>query len=106
MPITVWWYTIEERGGKFDAVALSVPRPGIDDPQKVSCSTIVVPLIGHKDDKIALPVAEELAKKYDCPVVVVAGIHIKNAGAGEIDKLVSNCWKAVKMLVGERYSLA
>lgn len=82
------------------ALALSIPRPGINNPEKISCSTTVVPLLGHKDDEVAKPVAEELAKKYGCPVVVVAGVHVENASAEEIGELVDNCRGAVKQLIG------
>lgn len=81
------------------AVALSLPRPGLADPGKVSCNTTVVPLLGHKDDEIAKPVAEEIVKAWGSPVAVVAGVHVDNASREDIDSLISNCMEAAKALI-------
>jgi len=82
------------------AVAISLPRPSLSDPAKISCNTTVVPLLGHKDDEVAKPVAEEIAVVCGKPVLVVAGIHVDNAGPEDIKALVSNCHSAVRMLTG------
>jgi hypothetical protein len=81
------------------AVALSVPRPGLDDPEKVSCNTTVVPLLGHKDDEIAKPAAEEIVKVWGSPVVVVAGVHIDNAGREDLEVLIKNCREVTRLLI-------
>lgn len=83
------------------AVALSLPRPGLANPETLSCNTTVVPLLGHKDDEIAKPAAEEIAKAWGSPVVVVAGVHVDNAGKNDIEELVNNCGKAAKALIQE-----
>lgn len=87
------------------AMALSLPRPGLADPEKVSCNTTVVPLVGHKDDEIAKPVAEEIAKTWGNPVVVVAGVHVDNAGKKDIEELVNNCWEATRALIRDLEAL-
>lgn len=73
------------------AVAISTPRPSLADPEQVSCNTIVIPLPGHKDDQIAKPVAEEIAKVWGSQVLTVVGIHVDNAGEKDIKKLIDNC---------------
>lgn len=83
------------------AVALSVPRPGLADPEKVSCNTTVVPLLGHKDDEVAKPAAEEIVRAWGSPVVVIAGIHVDNAGEKDIEILVDNCKSVTKSLLGD-----
>lgn len=83
------------------AIALSIPGPGAAAPEKVSCSTTVVPLLGHKDDEVARPVAEELAKTWGSPVVVVAGIHVDNANKEDIRKLLHNCKEVARELIQE-----
>ncbi|MCL6634775.1 MAG: hypothetical protein K6T29_03270 [Peptococcaceae bacterium] len=83
------------------AVALSLPRPGLKDPEKTSCNTIVVPLLGHKDDEVAKPVAEKIVKAWGRPVVVVAGMHVENASAEDIERLRGNCLAAAAALVQE-----
>ncbi|MDD4168679.1 MAG: hypothetical protein PHD36_00165 [Desulfotomaculaceae bacterium] len=82
------------------AVAIGLPRPGLSDPAKISCNTIVIPLLGHKDDEVAKPVAEEIVVACGKPVVVAAGIHLDHAGPGEIETLVENCFAAVRLLIG------
>lgn len=83
------------------AIAVSVPRPSLQDPARTSCNTAVLPLIGHKDDEVAKPVAEEITRSLGVPVVVVAGIHIDSAGPGDIRQLVDNCFEAARQLVRE-----
>jgi len=80
------------------AVAISLPRPSLSDAAKVSCNTSVIPILGHKDDEIAKPIAEEIARSFGKPVVVVAGLHVDNAGPEIIKKIVENCYCAVRML--------
>lgn len=83
------------------AVAISIPRPGLADPGRVSCNTIVVPVVGHKDDEIAKPVAEDIARSWGSIVTVVAGIHVDNAGAEEIEIIKNNCKEASDKLIND-----
>lgn len=87
------------------AIALSIPRPGLADPGKVSCNTTVVPLLGHKDDEIAKPAAEEITKAWGSPVVVVAGVHVDNAGKKDLEELTQNCREATIALIRDLQSL-
>lgn len=87
------------------AVALSIPRPGLADPGRVSCNTTVVPLLGHKDDEIAKPAAEEIAKAWGSAVLVVTGIHIDNAGLEEIEIIKNNCKEALFKLINDLQGL-
>ena len=82
------------------AVALGLPRPSLADPAQTSCNCIVIPLLGHKDDEAARPVAERLARLYGQPVAVVAGIHIDRAAAADIDLLKKNTGAALDKLCG------
>ena len=80
------------------AVALSQPRPSRSG-SGISCNTSVLPLLGHKDDEIAKPVAEELAKAFDQPVVVITGLHVDNADAKTIAALTENCRQVARLCV-------
>ena len=73
------------------AVVLSLPRPSRAAPGRLSCTSTVLPLLGHKDDLVARPLAEELAVAYGQPVVVVAGVHVDEASEEDIARLVENC---------------
>lgn len=81
------------------AVVLSVPRPSLDDPGRISCTSSTLPLVGHKDDEAARPLAEMLARSTGCPVSVAAGLHINNAGAEDIETLKKNASDCGKKLL-------
>lgn len=81
------------------AVAISLPRPSRANAAEISCSTSVIPLLGHKDDEVAKPVAEKIAKAVNQPVVVIAGIHVDNATLEEIEKIVENCHEAARRFI-------
>ncbi|WP_073237500.1 hypothetical protein [Desulforamulus putei] len=81
------------------AVVLSIPRPSLQDPCQLSCNSSVLPMLGHKEDEIAKPLAEKLAKHFKQPVVLVAGIHIDHATAEEIKLLLDHCWQTVDKLL-------
>lgn len=83
-------------GGKephIGAVAVAVPRPSLKDPSQISATTSVYLLVGHKDDALAKPLADRMARALNQPVVVAAGVHIGAPGVftaspGEIEKVV------------------
>ncbi|MGI6553086.1 MAG: hypothetical protein ACOX37_08720 [Bacillota bacterium] len=81
------------------AVALAVPRPSLMDPAKTSATVSVLTLIGHKDDEIAKPAAEKLAKELEQPVALVAGVHLDNPSQTEIDTVISLAGEIVDEIV-------
>ncbi len=66
------------------AVALAQPRPSLRDPARVSASTSVLTLLGHKEDLLARSVAERLASALNTNVVVCCGIHVDGITADEL----------------------
>jgi hypothetical protein len=62
------------------AVAIAIPRPSLQDPSKVSATTSVYLLVGHKDDALAKPLADRMARALQQPVVVAAGVHLGAPG--------------------------
>lgn len=76
------------------AVAVGVPRPSLKDPSKLSATSSVFTLSSHKDDEIAKPMAEKIAKKLNQTTVVVAGVHVEKASKLEIRELLTNAKKA------------
>ncbi len=86
------------------AVALGIPRPSLSDKDKTSVSTSVLTLTGHKDDEIAKPAADRLARELNEPVVVVAGIHVGphnayTATPEDISQVIENCQRAIQELI-------
>ena len=78
------------------ATAIAVPGPSLKDPTRLSVTTSIFTLLGHKDNAVAKPAAEIIARELGIPVVVVAGIHIERARSEEIEKLTSNATEAVQ----------
>lgn len=71
------------------AVALAIPRPSLKDPRKLGVTSSVLTLVGHKDDEIARPISENVAKELNQKTVVIAGVHINKASNQDINKLVA-----------------
>lgn len=72
------------------AAALAVPRSSLRDPNKVSASTSVLCVSGHKEDEFAKRAAEQIASAYNCVACVCVGVHVDRAGAGELTRLMDN----------------
>lgn len=74
------------------AVAVAQARPSLKDRSKVSATTSVITLLGHKEDDISRRVAHALAAKLNKNVVVCCGIHVDAITPDEmtfIDRAVS-----------------
>ena len=70
------------------SVAISQPRPSLENPNINSCTTSIINLLGHKDDKPAVLFAEGFCKKFNCVTVVSAGIHIVSATSEELQTIM------------------
>ena len=81
------------------AVAIAVPRPSLGKTSKISSTSSVYTLIGHKDDDIAKPVAGMLARELNEVVVVIVGIHVDDATDEEIKILMNNSQKVIEKLL-------
>ena len=66
------------------AVALSTPRPSLSDPGKISASTSVLTLVGHKEDEVARKIAHQFAARLNCHVVVACGVHLEQVTRDEL----------------------
>lgn len=81
------------------AVALSQPRPSLDDAEKTSASTSVITLLGHKEDQLARDVAKRLAITIKANVSVACGVHLDDITADEIETVCKLTIQAVDELV-------
>ena len=72
------------------SVVVAIPRPSLQDPSLTSATSSVINLVAHKDEDVARPLAELLAKNLNQVVVVTAGIHISQATLEDIDILKKN----------------
>jgi len=80
------------------AVALAIPRISLTGRgRSASVSILTVP--GHKDDELARPAALKLAASLNCPVTVIAGVHIDDITLQEIGLVRDNATRAVSGII-------
>lgn len=81
------------------AVAIGIPRPSLEDKNKVSSSVSLITVTGHKEDVIVQKYAKELSTKINSTVVVCCGIHINNITFDEIIDLGNVVDKIIDELI-------
>ncbi|OPY62215.1 MAG: hypothetical protein A4E56_01472 [Pelotomaculum sp. PtaU1.Bin065] len=81
------------------AVVLAVPRLSLAGKGE-SCDCYILPVPGHKDQEVAIPVAQALCCLLGEPVSVSAGIHIDSANADELVLLQNNCRRVLDAAIG------
>ena len=70
LAVIIWGGTKPHIG----AVGIAEPRPSLKDPKIISATSSVFTFRGHKEDIVAKEMSEELARKLNRKVVVLAGI--------------------------------
>lgn len=69
------------------AIALGIPRPSLEDKNKISSSVSVLTITGHKEDVIVQNAAKILSRTLNSTVVVSCGIHIDDITFNDIKSL-------------------
>ena len=87
------------------SIAVAIPRPSLADANKISSTTSVYNLTGHKDDLLSQPLAREIAAQTNRVVTVIAGFHLEQISEDEIKGVLSNL-KTIKKLIINTYSSA
>lgn len=82
------------------ATVVTHPRPSLHPGGGISCNSIVIPELGHKEDQLAKPLAEKIATCLNTTVVLVAGIHVHGATREQIKKITQICWQLVDDFLG------
>ncbi|WP_449315018.1 prenylated flavin chaperone LpdD [Rubneribacter sp.] len=72
-------------------VVLAVPRPSLADVGKASCDVYSVPVPGHLDNEVGLPMARALCRAVGEPVALGCGIHIEHADPADLQEIRDNC---------------
>jgi hypothetical protein len=72
------------------SVVVAIPRPSLQDQSVTSVTSSVINLVGHKDEDVARPLAEKLARTFGQVTVVTAGIHVEKATSEDITVIVQN----------------
>ena len=93
--IAVWGGTRPHIG----AVGIAHPRPSLKDPSKISASTSIYTVIGHKEDSVVQMMASKIAAALNRMVVLTAGIHWDNLTPEVIEKIVANTEALTRMII-------
>jgi len=81
------------------AMAVAQVRASLADPAKLSSSTSVITIVGHKEDALAKEVADNLAVQLNKNVVSCCGIHIDDATSDEIHIVADMVKKMIQVLI-------
>ena len=77
------------------AVAVSIPRPSLENESKTSSSTSVFTMVGHKEDDLAKSLAGKISAELGKNVVLTTGVHVDNISLSGIEEIEGNCNRAV-----------
>lgn len=72
------------------SAVLAVPRKSLSS-DSISCTSSVLNVTGHKDEKICRDLAESFCKKYNAVTVCTGGFHCDNLTAAQIQEVVDAC---------------
>lgn len=72
------------------SAVLAVPRKSFSG-DSISCTSSVLNVTGHKDEKICRYVAEIFCKRYNAVTVCAGGFHCDNLTAAQIQEVVDAC---------------
>jgi len=84
--ISVWGGTKPHIG----SISVSVPRPGLKDGTRMSSTSSVINLIGHKDEVVARKFSEQLAATFNRNAIATAGVHIDDITENQINIIMQN----------------
>ncbi len=73
------------------SIVLAEPRPSTADPASRSVTTQVWNRPPHKEEAVARPVAETLARRLGATVMVVSGIHFADLDAEGLEAVSTLC---------------
>jgi len=90
-------------GGKkhIGAIGFAQPRQSLQSKDKISATSSVYTYLGHKEDSIVKPIAEELSRKLNRKVVVIAGLHWDNISRNDIEIIAKTCRKLADRIIME-----
>ena len=73
------------------SAVLAIPRKSLRDEKIISCTSSVLNVTGHKDEKICRYLAETFCKKYNAVTICAGGFHVDNLTAEQIQEVVDAC---------------
>ncbi|MBE3128396.1 MAG: hypothetical protein IMZ60_01825 [Actinobacteria bacterium] len=70
------------------AISVGIPRPSLKNPDQLSSTISTYVFTGHKDNIIGNKIADEISKRTEKKVVVLAGIHFNHLSERDIKLVV------------------
>jgi len=95
--VAIWGGTAPHIG----AVSLAQPRPSLKDPERTSATASVICVVGHKEDELVKKASEFMAACLNVRVVVTAGIHWDHMSEEDIQTVVRNAERLVRLITEE-----
>ena len=85
--------TVVVTGGQdhIGAVSLAVPRPSLLDQERLSATSSILTMLGHKEDVLVKYVSEKMASSTGRNIVVVAGVHYDDPSLRDL-KIIRELW--------------
>ncbi len=83
------------------SIAIAVPCLSLRDNSSPSSTVSVYNFTGHKDDRIASPLADLIARALNRVTVVLAGIHIEHAEEQDIVGILAQMSEINKKIIGK-----
>jgi len=74
-------------------IAIALPRQSLKESNKISSTSSIFTLLGHKEDIIAKEFSEKLSSALNKVVVITVGIHQDRIDEKGIEKFIGNCDK-------------
>ncbi len=93
--VILWGGTMPHIG----AVGMAEPRPSLRDTKIVSATSSVFTFRGHKEDMVAKGMSEELSRKLNKRVVVVAGMHWEGLKDEEVEVITVICQRVQERIL-------
>lgn len=73
------------------SAVLAIPRPSLREENKISCTSSILNVTGHKDEKICRVLAETFCKKYNAVTICAGGFHCDNLTLAQIQEVIDAC---------------
>ncbi|MGI5893702.1 MAG: hypothetical protein ACOX6P_03820 [Candidatus Merdivicinus sp.] len=67
---------------------LATPRPSLLDPHKISATSSVLNITGHKDDILCRLIAEQVCRSVNAVTVCTGGFHLDHISPQQIQQLL------------------
>ncbi|SHH86229.1 hypothetical protein SAMN02745823_01242 [Sporobacter termitidis DSM 10068] len=83
------------------SASVSVPRPSLADPAKISSTTSTINLTGHKDNFVGDRISARLSAVLNTNVVAVCGIHIDSIGPEGIERVMALADQLAELILAD-----